>query len=408
MPYLFHWPFISSIQPSRIILLIDFSLAIFAAYGLEEFKNKVENKKSILISVALSFVVLIILASSLLDKSIFPFAANLNPAQIAFHNSILAVFISFLLMLIVILKFFKVGKTFLLACLFSLTILELFRFSYKFIPFTKISLIFPQTTTLSYLQSQPKPFRIMTTDRRILHPNSSSFYRIESVDGYDPLYLKSYGQFINSLQSSKFENNFGGFNRIVTPQKVDSPLINLLNVKYVLSFDEIKDSNFKKVFEEGITKVYENSKSLPRAFFVDSVIKENDSQAVSTLIDKNVDLSKIATSQEYESSALSGTGNIKIISYNDNVVKLKTDTDSPRPLVVSIPFYPGWHAKINGQETKIYKTDLIFQSIIVPTGNHIIEFSYQIRYWQTSLILSSIGLSLVVLISFIIWRRKFL
>ena len=87
----------------------------------------------------------------------------------------------------------------------------------------------------------------METDARILPPNFSIIHKIQSVDGYDPLYLQRYGELMAAIGRGKPDiSSPFGFNRIITPQNYNSPLIDLLGVKYILTFEEIKEDGFEK------------------------------------------------------------------------------------------------------------------------------------------------------------------
>ena len=62
-------------------------------------------------------------------------------------------------------------------------------------------------------------------------------------------------------------------------------------------------------------------------------------------------------------------------NYKNESFELKTSTKSDRLLFLSEIYYPiAWKAYIDGVETEIYKTNFAFRSIVVPAGEHKIEF----------------------------------
>lgn len=393
IPYILNLPLISSLQPSRIIFLLDFSIVILAAIGLDYF---LEEKKSrlILLSLMPIAVLIAIAMGSIFLNNNFPSVNDLNPATVALRNMVIPVFAFTLLTVIVFLKKRKISSHLIIISIFLLTIFELFRFAYKFTPFAKLSWIFPQTETLNYLESQEKPFRVMATDRRILHPNASGVYSIESIDGYDPLYLSQYAIYIAALQSQNPQVSRPSFNRIITPQKYDSALIDLLNTKYILTFDEIQNPDYVKVFQEGETKTYLNKRSLPRAFFVNEVIKKaSEEEELASLLDKNISLADSATSMEFEFPKQSTGGQAKITSYGDQSIEIKTSSKNPAPLVLTNIDYPGWQAFLDGQTVKINKVDFMFQSVLVPAGDHTLNFIYKPQSFYNGLYLSLAGLT---------------
>jgi len=101
------------------------------------------------------------------------------------------------------------------------TVFDLFRFGWKFEPFTNKEYLYPSTSVMSFLKNQQGMFRVMSTDSRILPPNFSAMYKLQTLDGYDPLYLQRYGELMVAIKRDKPDiNPQFGFNRIITPQSL--------------------------------------------------------------------------------------------------------------------------------------------------------------------------------------------
>lgn len=410
LPYTLNVPFVSSLQPSRIIFLIDFSFCVLAAYGFNNLWQAKDKQRKVLIAALLTLLlILATVATTFLFGRNFEVVNNLDPQNIALKNSLLPLmFAGGLVMLLIASQILKQKRKAILLLLFLLTVIELFRFGYKFTPFSKYEWIFPQTNIIAFLVSQHKPFRIMTTDRRILHPNISSYYQIESVDGYDPLYLKKYGQFVASWQDGRYQDQVPSFNRIVTPQKLDSPVINLLNVDYVLSFDEIKQSGFVKVMEEGDTKLYRNTNALARIFFVEEIVKTNNTDAFSQIVKNSSQLKTKSYSPDFSfKSDQEGTAQARISAYTPNQIVIDTVATTERPLVIGNVNDAGWTATIDSKKVSIYPSNVLFQSIIVPQGNHKVKLNYQPAVFKQSLLISFFGLVVGISVSLLLWRKKY-
>ena len=408
IPYTFNFPLISSLQPSRIMFLIVFSLVVLSSFGLDYFLRLLPKAKIVFLPTVIFLVLISLLVITIVRPDLFPQITGLDPGYIAARNLAVPILSASALVVIMFLKFSKIPNLFLILAIFLLTLVELFRFAYKFTPFAKLSWIFPQTQTTDFLASQEKPFRIMTTDRRIMHPNISSVYGIESADGYDPLYLANYAQYISVLQSQNPNAGVSPFNRIVTPQNFSSKLTSLANIEYILSFDTLTLKELELVMTEGQTKVYRNKKSLKRAFFVDEVVKiSTPQQEFNSLLDPNFDLTKKATSQEFSTRVEPKNSNLAITNYRDQGLSLVTDSDTARPLVVTNIYYPGWQATIDGQKTKIYKANGIFQLIVVPEGSHRIEFNFRPRSFYNGAILSALALLTTSASAYLIWRKRY-
>lgn len=408
IPYIFHLPFISSLQPSRIIFLIVFALTVLASLGLDQFLQIKSKNKVLLLGIILFLILSTIAAITFFNKGLFPYVNNLDPRYIALRNLAIPLIFAAFFIAISLSKFVNAPRFLIIGVIFSLTLVELFRFGHKFTPFSKLSWIFPQTETTKFLAGQTEPFRIMAVDRRVMHPNISGIYHIESVDGYDPLYSKDYAQYISVSESQDPGTKLASFNRIITPQRFSSNLINLLGVRFILSLDNIDSPDFSLVLREGQTKVYENTKSFPRAFFVDEVLKELSPKGeYSKLLDQNFDLSKKATSTEYEFKDEDIDSNLQIIKYSAQNILLSTKSEKKRPLIITNLNYPGWQAKIDNERTAIYEVDSIFQLIEIPQGEHNVEFKFKPKSFYNGLYVSAFALMTTFACSIFIWRRKY-
>jgi len=385
LPFKLDLPFLSTAQPTRLLFVTDFSLSILAALGLDYFFF-LKNKKQVLhilglfsIFFALIWGFILIFHGNLISLE------NLKVAKQNFiFPTILFLIISFLIFFYIFYpeknKYRQRIMPFLIYGFILLTIIDLFRFGWKFEPFTNKDYLFPETKVTTFLQNQKQPFRVMATDSKILPPNFSIMYKIQTLDGYDPLYLQRYGELM--VASNRGIPNINppfGFNRIITPHDYSSRINDLLGVKYVLSLDDQKNKKLSLVFTDGFVKVYENSSALPRAFFVNNIlIVKSKQQAINTLFDVNHSLSSIAVVEEVLNEKLFKSnwdiGQVNYINYSDEKVILKTSNPGDGFLVLTDSYYSTWHAKIDGIETKIYLTDFNFRGIIVPKGEHKIEF----------------------------------
>jgi uncharacterized membrane protein YfhO len=379
-PFQLNLAFISTAQPTRLLFITDFSLGVLAALGLDYFIS-VKNKKPIiyiLTAIAVMFVALWSFVFVLHGNII-----SLENLKVARQNLILPTALFLIVLVIILFMVFSSRRKitfFLLSILILVTILDLFRFGWKFEPFTNKDYLYPSTSITSFLQNQKGLFRVMSTDAKILPPNFSAMYKLQTLDVYDPLYLQRYGELMVAVKRGMpdISPQFG-FNRIITPQAFASRIIDLLGTKYILSLSEIKDSKLKLVFTDGAVKVYENRLASSRAFFVDSVLLVNSKQeAIDKLFDPVNSLRKTAIVENMQNQKLVKTnwniGQVSKINYSENNVHLKTNNSGEGFLVLTDSYYPTWHVKIDGKETQIYPTDYNFRGIIVPKGEHSIEF----------------------------------
>jgi uncharacterized membrane protein YfhO len=67
-------------------------------------------------------------------------------------------------------------------------------------------------------------------------------------------------------------------------------------------------------------------------------------------------------------------------------------------MFLSETYYPGWRAKVDGREARIFPADYAFRAVFVPAGRHEISFWYQPVSFRTGVYVS-ISAALVFLIS---------
>ncbi len=380
IPFVLHLPFFETAQPTRLLFLVDFALSILAAYGFDIY---FEKSKKIIPVFVLFFV---IFAGLWVEVLSLHFGIKSSDLQVAKSNLILPTIILFLdsivLLAMVLIKNKKSGfiKTGLVYLLLLISAGELIRFMWKFEPFTPSRYLFPNTKILSYLQKQKGVFRVGAQDSQILPPNFSIMYKIQTSDGYDPLYIRRFGEFAAAYSRNRPDISTPfGFNRIITLQNIGSKFTDLMGVRYIMSLSELHDSKLSYVMSEGQTKLYENTRSFERAFFVSSVsVAKSDQEAIEQIFDDNSLLNKRAVVEDHvgnnQLTKIWNMGRVLSISYSENDIKITTDNKGDGFLVLTDAYYPIWHVKIDGIQSQIYITDYAFRGVVVPAGRHEIEF----------------------------------
>ncbi len=372
IPFMLHIPFLSTAQPTRLLSIIDFSMSILAALGFDLFIKRQKKFWVANIIVGLAIFLLWVLPLHISTQNLEVVRHNLYLPTILY----LILFITTSIYAIFYNRFSRKIIMSIFILLLIITSFDLLRFADKFSPFTKSSYFFPNTKAITFLQNNLGEFRYMTTDDRILPPNFSAMYNLSSVDGYDPLYIKTYGQLIAASERGNPDiHEPFGFNRIITPHNIHSPVINLLGVKYVLSLSDISRENMKKVSQEGETRIYENTSVLPRAFFVNKLIYASSKQdEINFIFSQSENLQKVAVINENVSKTNLSEGDVRIKNYSANKISIITSNKKTGFLVLTDTYYPTWHVAIDGKDSQILKTDFAFRGVFVPAGEHIITF----------------------------------
>lgn len=344
----------------------------------------------------------------------------LNNFIIAFKNSLLPLaLLSALIILIFVWNkvFSKVlvrGKLKIFLMLFLiLLIFDLGRYFLKFNPFTQKHEIFPKTPSLAFLQNQKGVFRVGREFAEVLPPNTWTAYGLYSIEGYDPLYLSSYANFMHFLNGGDLRSGTTGRYAEVSAT-YQSPFIDALNVRYyiVILRDKngqvpgdllnykFKETDYNIAFKDRSSAILENPSASQRAYFAKKIITATDQEIKNLFMTEKSFNPKntAALSQDLGISEVTGEGQINITEYSPNKVKINTETASDEILILADQYDEGWQAKIDGTKTKIAKANLILRAVKVPKGKHEIIFEYKPESFYNGLKISLAAFALITVL----------
>lgn len=291
-------------------------------------------------------------------------------------------------------------------------IADLFIIGFNFYPRADPKLGEFTPPAVKFLQQDKSLYRITSYDARgdagekVFNPNVGMFYGIADIRGYDSIIPKQYADLMNVLapQDELLNNRIAPF---YSPEPLDSPIIDVLNVKYVLTKRPLPNAGYTLVYDDEI-KIYRNENVLPRAFMVSQarVILER-----ATLLNtmKDFDPTREVLLEQNPNIANTSTCDYKPVSiekYAGNEVILKSNQLCAGWLLLADSYFPGWLAFIDEHETTIYKADYNFRAVFVPSGEHTIRFKYSPVSFRVGAIGSFLG-AMVLLLGFVYltWRR---
>lgn len=386
VPFQLNIPFIATAQPTRLLFVINFCLSVLAAIGFDYLLMK---RKKIYIPLGILLAVFLLLWVTV-SFNIFNVKISPENLLVAKNNiklpSILFLVSSVLLVSYIVSYKKKKLSTLLFLFLVILISFDLLRFSWKFNSFTDKELLHPKAKVTTFLsdKSEKYPWRFLGVDyvkdqKRIFAPNISIHDKIYTLDTYNPLLLRRYQEFAAVSEWGFVDIPDFSFNRTIILNNYDSRLIDFLGVKYIATINDIDSKKLKYLFKEGETRVYENLSVFSRAFMVyDVEIVSDKKQIAKKMYDSKIDLRKTAFVEEPLPGRLenkrSVPNKVQVLTYSDNVIKLDVETKEDGFLVLTDTFYPTWHAKVNNNEEKIYRTNYSFRGIFIKAGKHRITF----------------------------------
>ena len=215
-----------------------------------------------------------------------------------------------------------------------------------------------------YVNQSIPPWRIDTVDTSMEWTYGAPILQVPSASGISPLALE------NTIQLRLFLHDGNRAGWYYPLEKLDSPVLDLMNVRYVLTraADLPRFAAHPEVPRTlrslPGTELFENTAVFPRFFFVRRVQQVQPIAEVHDWIERrHINLRDTALVEDRvnlpQASASDGPESITTLSYN-MPSRIQLESQSPRPalLVLSETYYPGWTAWIDNQHTPIYPVDI--------------------------------------------------
>ncbi|MBF0484554.1 MAG: YfhO family protein [Candidatus Omnitrophica bacterium] len=104
-----------------------------------------------------------------------------------------------------------------------------------------------------------------------------------------------------------------------------------------------------------------------------------------------------------------GSAEVKILYFDANALRLKTNLNQPKFLLWTDGYHPEWHIYIDGRESRLLRADYAFKGAWIPSGEHTVVFRFltPLQYTKAYILLFSFmfALAMIVILGF---KEKFL
>lgn len=431
----YYFPYFNKFRvPSMILVLVQMSFPVLAGLGLMKIISLRDEKdeKLFLLIKKISFVVtgifvLVILLNNQISnwfiERINNYAASIqqsNP-QLAQQHQILAeytaemfttdlilamLFVTIASWSIYLLTIKRISKDVFVAIIILLTIIDLWRINLRGAKYTDmpdIKNLFSKPDYISFIENQKEkePFRILNIKQDgslgsiSNNANFHAYFLIEDFYGYSGIKPRPYQDYIDVV---------GPFNQT---------LWNMLNVKYIISNQQIPFEGLKPIYNSEASTVLLNQNYLPRLFFINKIVKMSPLDFMNKIKSNEINPRDvgIVENENIEVEPVDSTASIKIINYKEDIIEAEVVASGKNFIFFGNTYHHGWNAYINGQKTKTYKTNHGYIGFIIPKGNHKIVIEYSPASFflarNVSLVLSSLMiLGLLITIGIEIYKKK--
>ena len=307
-----------------------------------------------------------------------------------------------------------------------LLILDLFLVNRGFHAAVDPALLAYEPPLVHWLRQQPGSWRLTTFDsqgQKPLNANAGWLLGFEDVRGYDSIIPKQFTNYMAAIEPQN-ELPFNRIQPIANWQSLNSPLLDVLNVKYIISQEAVDLPKLQQVWQEGNLRVYENLAVAPRAYTLpqtQTAVVPDALVAMTTQYDpRNFVVVETGEWGEAHNSPLPTPNSpllytpATITSYRNIEVWVDTAVNEPSWLILNDSYAPGWKAflrpfggeEADEREVEIVRVNGNFRGVIIGPGQWTVRYRYSPRSFQLGGLISFMGV-IVIAFGLIVggWRR---
>lgn len=171
------------------------------------------------------------------------------------------------------------------------------------------------------------------------------------------------------------------------------------------TFQQLTPAGFERVLSSDI-KIYRLQAS-SRAWLANEIVITPDNwdghEEALTILEQAPDTVVVHDAPELAGTA---SGTIEITSYSDTRVEITVNSESETYLYLADAYYPGWRASVNGNDSPVYRANVMFRAVAIPAGESTVVFEFVPRLWYGAMIFGGFAwIASIVLLLFVFLRK---
>lgn len=415
-------PVLSSDVPSRVFVLTTFAITILAAVGISAWETLPWKKKRSWLFWSGLVLGTILLGTGIVYRLHIACPPELSGCRMVSLRTTLIEVIGFAAFITSGLFGFRMKGNLRAMILSVPLVIVLVLGTYnarKFLPFSPVSRVFPDTPVLSAVMNSAGYNRFFGFDGADFRTNLTAYYRLYSLQYFDPLHVRRYAEIVSFVNTGDRKKDIRRSDiNIISDATVSAQLSarreRMLDMTGTTVLIRRKSDRLipgvPVMWEDGTWQITKRPTALPRAYLITDVRTQPDpDMLLAQLFSGGTDIGKTAFVETPVSGVDIGantTGSVAIDSYEANVVTMSVTSESDALLVLSDAYYPGWRASVDGGEAIIYRTNFTFRGIAVPKGAHQVRFYYDPDSIKLGIAISVISVFLWGGIGLFLMRKK--
>ncbi|RLT52436.1 MAG: hypothetical protein DWI68_02225, partial [Chloroflexi bacterium] len=259
----------------------------------------------------------------------------------------------------------------------------------RFLPANAPEMLQFEPPVIAFLRSDRSAWRYTTYDpegSKPLNANSGWLFDLQDVRGYDSIIPLQYVNYMQQLEPQS-ELQYNRIAPLRSAAALGSPLLDLLNVKYVLTRSLIDLPGYTLVHNSDL-RVYRNERVLPRAFVLATGCAFAASDVTEALLTHDLrhflmlEHGAVLATAPSRPPADCDPQAAEITSYANSEVRIAVQVAAPAYLMLADSFAPGWRAYVQGAagtapiEVPVLRANANFRAVLLQPGAQSVRFKY--------------------------------
>jgi hypothetical protein len=264
------------------------------------------------------------------------------------------------------------------------------------LPFLPPELHYPDPPALGLLRSELPDGRMLQMVPHRFAAELPTYYGVYDVRGYDALCPLHVAFLLRA--AANVPGDYAAVELLPQRTDVDRDLLGLMAVKFLTDWAGAPQELVRRHYlgEDTLPfhdpfPVHENDRFLPRARLVSgAVVVDDDEAALAVLRSPRFDRETMAVLASGAGHPEAGpAGPARIVVDTPDFLRIEIEPAVPGWLLLDDSFYPGWTARVDGEERAIVRANVAFRAVEVRPGDRVVEFKYRPLTFRGGLVLSA-------------------
>lgn len=297
-----------------------------------------------------------------------------------------------------------------------ITAIDVLRFAGKWMPFEPKEYLYPPMEVTRKLNTilPNTAFRVAGNYGNEL----GGMYHVPSLEGYDAMYKRRYGEFIEYLTNERINEPQRSVVLLNKHGLLTQKALDLLGVKYYLhkvsdgrypwAYPYWKFPQYHSIWKDDTYELFENTGALERAFLASSyTVVPQALEQLQTVFSPTINMRETLVLEEKPlGEPAVGSGSANIVVYTSEEVIIKTKSDVPKLLFLSDVYDDGWNAMIDGVKAPVYRAHYTFRAVSLNPGEHTVVFRYHPESFRWGIIVCFVSLFFLTIGSLLIYTYE--